>query len=161
MMRHHSATAERIQTMDFNELVADFAKRHAVEGLAAQDGTAALDIDGITVTLVETGDCLVARAEIGEPPSEGRADFAEILLEANLESADCFAKTRETSKYVLMRHAPLASLSPEGFDAALESLVNTAETWRRLLADFRPAAALAAAENAEAPSFGEGGFLQV
>ena len=147
--------------MDFNELVSDFAKRHAVEGLAAQDGGAALDIDGIAVTLVETGDHLVASAEIGEPPSDGRADFADILLEANLESAAYFAKTRETGKYVLLRQLPLARLDPAAFDAALEALVNTAETWRRLLADFRPAAAQAAAEDAEAPSFGEGGFLQV
>ena len=48
------------------------------------------------------------------------------------------------------------------FDAALESFVNQSETWRRLLADFRPAAK-AAAERAESesPSFGATGFLQV
>ncbi len=147
--------------MDFPSLVSDFAKRHAVEGLAAQDGEAALDIDGIAITLVEVEDRLVASAEIGEPPADGRADFADILLELNLESAAYFAKTRETGKYVLLRHLPLARLDPEAFDAALEALVNTAETWRRLLADFRPLAAQAAAENAEAPIFGEGGFLQV
>lgn len=147
--------------MDFTELVADFAKRHAVEGLAAQDGEAVLDIDGIAVMLAETGGRLVASAEIGDPPSEGRADFAETLLAANLESAAHFAKTRDTGKYVLLRDVPLAGLDPEGFDAALEAFVNTAETWRRLLEDFRPGAAQAAGENAEAPSFGEGGFLQV
>ena len=147
--------------MEFNELIADFAARHAVDGLAADGDSAVLDVDGIAVTLVATNGQLAASAEIGEPPADGRADFADILLEANLESAAYFAKTRETGTYVLLRHLPLASLDPEGFDAALEALVNTAETWRRLLADFRPAAAQAAAEDAEAPSFGEGGFLQV
>jgi len=37
----------------------------------------------------------------------------------------------------------------------------TAETWRRLLADFRPVAAQAAAEEESAPAFGAGGFMQV
>jgi hypothetical protein len=39
--------------------------------------------------------------------------------------------------------------------------VNQAETWRRLLADFRPAAKAAAEAAAEEPSFGAGGFVQV
>ena len=147
--------------MEFTELLAAFAQRHSVEGLVPQDGQTALDIDGIPVTLVETADHLVAGAEIGEPPSDGRADFADLLLEANLESSSYFAKTRETGKYILLRQLPLATLDPDTLDTALETLVNTAETWRRLLTDFRPAAAQAAATDAEAPSFGTGGFLQV
>lgn len=147
--------------MEFNELITAFAKRHSVEGLAPQDGQTALDIDGITVTLVETPDHLVAGAEIGEPPADGRAEFADLLLEANLESSSFFAKTRETGKYVLLRRLPLAGLDLDGFDAALEALVNGAETWCRLLEDFRPVAAQAAAESDENPAFGTGGFLQV
>ena len=147
--------------MEFSEIVANFAKRHGVEGLAAKDGAAALDIDGIVITLVETANGLVASAEIGEPPVEGRADFAEVLLEANLESEAFFAKTRETGIYFLVRRLPLAGLDSDAFDAALEALVNSAETWRRLLADFRPAAAQAAAEEETAPAFGAGGFMQV
>ena len=47
-------------------------------------------------------------------------------------------------------------------DNAIESLVNMAEVWRKMLDDFRPAAK-AAAEKAEAatPSFGATGFMQV
>jgi hypothetical protein len=147
--------------MEFSELVSDFAQRHAVSGLAAEDGAAALDIDGIPVTLVEAADHLAATAEIGEPPAEGRADFAEILLEANLESGAFFAKTRESGKYVLVRRLPLAGLDSDAFDTALEGLVNIAETWRRLLADFRPAAKAAAEATSAAPAFGTSGFLQV
>lgn len=33
--------------MEFDELIADFAKRHNVENLVAIDGAASLDIDGI------------------------------------------------------------------------------------------------------------------
>ena len=58
------------------------------------------------------------------------------------------------------RHS-VANLAAENNAAALEELVNLSETWRRLLADFRPAAKAAAEEAAEAPSFGTGGFLSV
>ena len=60
-----------------------------------------------------------------------------------------------------MRRLALPTLDPGAFDAALESLVNQAETWRRLLADFRPAAKAAAEAAAEEPTFGTGGFVQV
>ena len=123
--------------MEFSEIIANFAKRHGVEGLSAENGAAALDIDGIVVTLVDAADGLVASAEIGEPPVEGRADFADVLLEANLASAAFFAKAPETGIYVLVRRLPLAGLDSDAFDTALEALVNAAETWRHLLADFR------------------------
>ena len=72
--------------MEFNELIADFAKRHKVENLVAVDGAAALDIDGIIVTIVAKGDLLNFSAEIGEPPADGAALFANLLLEANTSS---------------------------------------------------------------------------
>ena len=147
--------------MEFTELISDFAKRHAVEGLDAMDGEAGLDIDGIPITLVADGTFLIVIAEIGEPPVEGRADFADVLLEANLESIDYFAKTRESGKYVLVRRIALAALDSDSFDATLEAIANSAETWRELLEDFRPAASQAAAEAAEPPAFGTGGFMQV
>ena len=147
--------------MDFTELITDFAKRHGIEGLTADDGAAALDIDGIVVTLVAAGDAVSFSADIGQPPAEGQANFADLLLEANLQSDAFFAKTPETDTYVAVRRLALASLDADAFDAALEALVNQAETWRRLLADFRPAAKAAAEAAAEEPSFGVGGFVQV
>ena len=38
--------------MDFEKLISDFAERHGIADLAAEDNAAALDIDGIVVTLV-------------------------------------------------------------------------------------------------------------
>ena len=147
--------------MDFNDLIADFAARHAVADLAADGDSAALDVDGIAVTLVAANGQLAATAEIGEPPAEGAAAFADLLLEANLASETFFAKTPETGQYVAVRRLPLPSLDPDTFDAALESLVNLAETWRRLLADFRPAAQAAEESNAPLPAFGANGFMPV
>ena len=147
--------------MDFAKLVSDFAERHGIANLAAEDNAAALDIDGIVVTLVAAGDALSVSADIGEPPVEGRADFAELLLEANLQSEAFFSKEHKSGAYILVRRLSLPALDAESFDAALESLVNLAETWRRLLADFRPVAKAAQEASAEAPSFGAGGFMQV
>ena len=42
-----------------------------------------------------------------------------------------------------------------------EKLVNLAETWRRLLADFRPVAKAAAERTDGVPQFGANGFVQV
>ena len=147
--------------MDFQQLIADFAERHSIDNLAAEDNSAALDVDGIVITLVAVGDALSISADIGEPPSEGRAEFAELLLEANLQSEAFFAKEHETSAYVLVRRLQLPALDAETFDAALEALVNLAETWRRLLADFRPVAKAAAESIEETPQFGATGFVQV
>ena len=143
--------------MDFPELISTFAERHGIANLAAEDNAAALDIDGIVVTIVAAGDTVSISADIGEPPAEGWADFAELLLEASLQADAFFAKAPESGIYVAVRRLALATLEPDAFDAALEALVNQAETWRRLLADFRPAAQAAAEE----PSFGTGGFVQV
>ena len=60
-----------------------------------------------------------------------------------------------------MRRLALPALDGEAFDAALEALVNQAETWRRLLADFRPVAKAAAERVEELPQFGASGFVQV
>ena len=147
--------------MEFQQLIADFAERHSIANLAAEDNAAALEVDGIVITLVAVGDALSISADIGEPPVDGRAEFAELLLEANLQSGAFFAKEPEGGAYVLVRRLQLPTLDAESFDAALEALVNLAETWRRLLADFRPVAKAAAERTEEFPQFGANGFVQV
>lgn len=147
--------------MDFSELISEFAKRHGIADLAAENNATALDIDGIVITLVAADEALSVSAEIGEPPSEGRADFAELMLEVNLHSEAFFAKEQENGFYVLVRRLSLPTLNAESFDSALEAFVNLAETWRRLLSDFRPVAQAAAERTEETPAFGSSGFVQV
>ena len=147
--------------MEFTKLISDFAERHGIANLAAEDNAAALDVDGIVVTLVAAGDALSVSAEIGEPPSEGRSEFADLMLEANLQSEAFFAKEPGNGSYILVRRLQLSALDVGSFDAALEAHVNLAETWRRLLADFRPVAKAAAERVEESPQFGANGFVQV
>ena len=146
--------------MDFTELITDFAERHGIEGLTAKNGATALEIDGIVVTLVAAQGQLTVSAEIGEPPPEATAAFADLLLEASLVSEVFFAKNPETGKYIVVRRLALPMLDATTFDTALETLVNRAETWRLLLADFRPAASAAEVDYA-APAFGDSGFMKV
>ena len=148
--------------MDFEELVSDFASRHGVDGLSIKDGAAAVDVDGIPVGISEAGGDIVATAVVGEPPVEGRAAFAEMLLEANIGSSAFFAKLPDGGRYVVSRRFSAATTDGATFDAELEGLVNTAEAWRRILEDFRPAAEAAAGEEAAAGDAGGfGPFLQV
>ena len=71
--------------MDFAELIASFAERHAIADLAAEDNAAALDIDGIAVTLVAANGQLAATAEIGgrrrvrRPPAGGEPRLRGVL----------------------------------------------------------------------------------
>ena len=147
--------------MDFKELISDFSTRLGLEDLAVEDNTASIDVDGITITFVTDGDVLSAVAEIGEPPVEGKANFADLLLAANFNADTIFAKMQESNTSVLIQRLPLAGLDGAAFDTALEALVNQAETWRNLLAEFRPAAEAAEAAKNEAPAIGLTGFLRV
>ena len=147
--------------MDFKELISDFSKRHALEDLEVENNTVSIDVDGITITFVTDGDVLSAVAEIGEPPVEGKANFADLLLAANFNADTVFAKMQERNTYVLIQRLPLAGLDGAAFDKALEELVNQTEDWRNLLAEFRPAAEAAEAAKNEAPAIGLTGFLRV
>jgi len=62
-----------------------------------------------------------------------------------------------------VRRLSLLLLDDEAFDDALEAFVNQVEEWRRLLADFRPAAESGAVrtEEEEGLSFGSNDFLRV
>ena len=147
--------------MDFNEIIANFAAKYKVENLVAIDGAAALDIDGSIVTIVAKNEELNFSAEIGDPPAEGAATFANLLLEANMQSGAFFAKAPDPGPYIAVRRLQLSLVDDESFESALESFVNQVETWRRLLADYRPIAK-ASTERAkeEQPPFGMSGFMK-
>ncbi len=145
--------------MEFKHLIADFAVRHNVGGLAAEDDTVAISIDDIVVTLVAVGDSLIVHADLGETPHKGQAEFSALLLESNLESESFFAKNRKNGRYVIVRRLALSTLDDAAFDNALAALVNAAEVWHRILSDFRPAADNVPETGISA--FGASGFMQV
>lgn len=131
--------------MDYAELVSAFAERHAIAGCDAGGGKAVtLQVDDMAVTLLhdEAEARLLICGEIGEPPADGAAEFAAAMLKANFSVPDAiFAQNPETDVYALISPKPLAAMDVDALDAAFEAFVNRMEMWRKMLADFRVAAA--------------------
>ena len=65
--------------MEFKQLISDFSMRHGVEYIDPEDDTVAFNVDGIPVLIAADEDEVAMISEIGEPPVEGRADFADLL----------------------------------------------------------------------------------
>ncbi len=152
--------------MTFDELIENFGKTCGVE-LSATDGAVALEIDGMAVTVQEVPerDALVVTGDVGEPPPEGLEALMTAMLEANYlflgTGGGALARNPETGRFHLCRLASLASLDDAGFAALMETFSNVLETWRKMLADYRPAAADAAPPDDAPPAFGASGFMQI
>ncbi len=158
--------------MELKELIPAFAAKLGIEGLAAEDGVCALEIDGIPLQLAEMpdGKALVATAVVGTPPPEKTEVFLTLLLEANTETLGsqdrALGKIHATGELVLQWRVPTGDLELDGFCEGLEAFVNQVEQWRLALENFRPAAEEAAVRDEEAAQFikfgGNGpGFISV
>ena len=155
--------------MEFIELVTSFAERHAIEGLAAEDGVAMIDIDGTEVMLRESaeGRTVAISALIGDMPPDINGVFASVALQANFIAfgGTALCVDAETDELSVATSLPLALADPDALSAAVESLVNTAEEWRRNVVAFLEVDEEAAFSDAEAadanPLSGDSGFLRL
>ena len=151
--------------MTFDELIRDFSGQIGVE-LTPRDGMVALDIDGMSVLVQELHelDAVVVLGEIGEPPPQGLEELLSSMLNANHLFAGTgggtLSRDPESGKFFLCRWKPLALADAASFSAMMDRFLNVLETWRKLVADYRPVAASAAAET-EQPVFGQDGFMQI
>ena len=149
--------------MEFKELIAGFADRYGIEGLDGADGAAELKVDGIRVELLDDPQThsLFACAEIGHPPPDANGAFGAMMLEANFllraTEGATLCQNPETHAYALVRPFPLALTDVESLAAGLESLVNQAENWRRVLAGLRSAEEVRSA--AQVPDDGHHGMI--
>ena len=132
--------------MELKELIPAFAAKLGIEGLAVKDGSSSLEIDGITMEIVETmdGKNLVVSAIIGQPPLEKTEAFLELMLEANVESLGmqgmAFGRFHETGELVLQWRLLTQDLELDSFCTDLEAFVNKVEQWRQMTEDFGSAA---------------------
>ena len=153
--------------MDAKELIADIAKRIGLE----YDGgdTFSFEADGLVVAISSLPelDAVVLTGDVGEPPPERLEGLYKTLLGANHLFGGTAGATisldPDNGRIALCRTLPLATLDGEKFYAEVERFVNTAETWAKVVSDYRGAAAEAPDEGAaeERPAFGAGGFMQV
>ena len=155
--------------MDLKEIADGLAAKFGIEGLAVEDGEVALEIDEMPILLAMGKDsAIVITGFVGDPPSEGGEAFANMLLEGNMnlmdEKSAALARNPETGAYALMQRIAHVGLTFDAFCEGLTGFVNTLETWRGLLEDFRPAAAAAMESASSLPDekdLAMGGFMQV
>ncbi len=155
--------------MDIKELADGLAAKFNIDGLAVEDGEVALEIDGMPILLAEDQDvAIVMTGFVGNPPAEGGEVFANLMLEATMslmdEKSAALARNPETGSYALVQRIAQDGLTVDSFCEALTSFVDTLETWRTMLEDFRPAAEAAKASADAQPDAQEmsmSGFMQV
>ena len=149
--------------MTFDELMAEAGKALGVEMLV-HDGATQLEIDGMDVSFVEMPELesVVLNGVVGEPPPQGLAALHRAMLEANFNfsgtAGATLAVNPDGGALTLTRLAPLPLLDAEKFLSLLEGFVNVLETWRKIVADYRPDES--APDDPDAPGLG-GSFLQV
>ena len=153
--------------MTFDELIRDFGGQIGVE-LTPRDGMVALDIDGMSVLIQELRelDAVVVLGEIGEPPPEGLETLLSTMLNANHLFAGTgggtLSRDPESGKFYLCRWQPLALADTASFTAMMDRFVNVLETWRKLVADYRPDEAVASSgSDLDVPALGGNGFLKI
>jgi len=155
--------------MELENLMSAFAEKLGIEGVEVKDGTCSLTIDDIPMEFTESpgGEAVIGAAVVGEPPPERLEGLYKTLLGANHLFGGTAGATisldPDNGRIALCRALPLATLDGDKFYAEVERFVNTAETWAKVVSDYRGAAAEAPDEGAaeERPAFGAGGFMQV
>ena len=160
--------------MELNELMEGLAAACGVKGVMPDAGGAYhLAIDEMNVSfmsIAESGQ-LVIWGEVAEPPPEGRELLYQVLMESmfmgRATGGAAFSIDAGSGKIFLQRMEALSALDVELFTKMLEKFVNVLEEWRKIVADFRPAAqemARKAADDAAADrqgGMGMNGFMQV
>lgn len=154
--------------MNGKELMADLARRLNIEVPEGDSLSFEADDLAVTVNYIVEIDALVLVGDVGEPPPERLEGLYKAILSANHLFAGTGGATLaldgDSGRVTLCRTLPLALLDADSLYADVERFVNTAETWRKIVVDYRGAAETASSLGAEAldsPSFPGGGFMQV
>ena len=155
--------------MSYEELIEKFAAKYGIKGLAAENGVAAMVIDGVKVELIrdEVAGCAVIYAEIGYPPPESDGRFGEMMLKSNHlylgTNGGTLCQNPETNAYVMMRPVPLAQLGGEdAVGAILEETLAQVERWQQILGGMREAQNTQDSQTADASAaIDRGAFIQV
>lgn len=154
-----------------NELMTCLAERAGIELELGESSACHLECDGLFVSIdhFQELDCFTFTADLGEPPPERLDALYAAMLEGNHlfagTAGSTLARDSQTGHCTLCRMLPIAQLDGEMFVKAFEQFLNTAETWARIIADFRSAAQIPADDDAGRIAHGAGfqdtSFMQV
>lgn len=152
--------------MQYEELLKAFGTKLGCIDLKPDEASCvALEVDGMPLTIMGLDELrqVALTGEIGEPPpAEKMERLYRTLLIANHNFAGTHGATisinPETGKISLCRLVSLELTDADAFFTDVERFVNTLETWRKLVSDFRGAVL-----EPEAVEFDSGlaGFMQV
>lgn len=162
--------------MTYDELLKSFGEKLGGGLVFEPDeaGAVTLSVDGMPVTILgleEVGQ-VVLTGVVGETPPEDRMErLYKALLQANHNFAATAGATMSVDpaddRISLCKALPLALADAESFFAEVERFVNTLETWRKIVSDFRgqeiePGGDPEASAMAGEPDFPRAdGFMQV
>ena len=151
--------------MEVHELMKGLAGRLGIE-LDAGD-VCSFEADGMVVSMgfPQEADFLVMSCDLGEPPPERLEGLYKALLGANYMFGGTMGATialnPDDGRITLCRAMPTAALDVDQLCRQLEHFLNTAETWRKIVSDYRESDETAAGGDAAGAAPSSGDFLRV
>lgn len=126
--------------MEFNELIQSFAAKSGTGSINIEDGTAAIEIDGMPFGFIHNPDrgTLVLAADLGRQPVDADGVFGSMMLKANFlfeatKGATLF-QNPENEAFGIQQMFSLRDLDADRLSEEVEKLSNLAEEWRRTIA---------------------------
>ena len=144
--------------MELVELIGALGKVIGLDLRLDEAGSCTLAVDDMSVVIQDVSEAYAVGfwGKIGMTPPEGQHQLCQLMLEANhlfrATAGATISRDPESGEFYLCRLLDLRCLDAETFVSSLERFVNVLESWQRLVADYRPAAAPAEARNLE-PNF--------
>ena len=123
--------------MQYNELINGFAARLGIEGVRPENGTTMLEVDNMRFAITsQTDGGIMLYGILGEAAPDASEHLCRMLLEANhlltATKGATLCRDPETGEFALCRELAHADhLDVEGFSAAFQDFVDTAEVWHK------------------------------
>ena len=157
--------------MSFENVVAVLEHTFGMELKVVQDTTVfevASDDGGTKVQVllqdVREHKLVLLSADLGEVPPEGRERLFQTMLEANNmfsgAAGSTLALDAVSGRARLQRYVPGDDLAND-VTGILDSFIDTALTWSRLIADYRPQAAAEDSNASDVPARDDFSMMQV